>query len=79
MYGRKHSSNGQPSITSEHFEGIVLGLPLGSVVANIVALTVGVGVGPTDGTIVGTGVGLQLILSCGSRHSSGQQLQEIPG
>ena len=74
-YGRKHSSNGQPSITSEHSEGIVLGVLLGFWVANIMAAGI---VGSADGTGDGSGVGLQSTRSCGSRHSSGQQLQATP-
>ena len=38
----------------------------------------GIFVGPGEGIGLGSGVGLQSILSCGSKHLSGQQAQFVP-
>ena len=62
-------------MTSAHSDGIILGLLLGFSV-NIIWIAVELG--SADGTGDGSGVGLQSILSWGSRHSSGQQLQATP-
>ena len=62
-------------MTSAHSDGIILGLLLGLIVS---IKNAGI-VGSADGTGDGSGVGLQSILSWGSRHSSGQQLQATPG
>ena len=61
-------------MTSAHSDGIILGLLLGLIVS---IKNAGI-VGSADGTGDGSGVGLQSILSWGSRHSSGQQLQATP-
>ena len=59
-YGRKHSSKGQPSITSAHPEGIVLGVLLGFSVKIIwMAGVVGSPDGTEEGRGDGSGVGLQ--------------------
>ena len=62
-------------MTSAHSDGIILGILLGFWVASMIAVCT---VGSADGTGDGSGVGLQSILSWGSRHSSGQQLQATP-
>ena len=73
--GRKQDSKGHLSMTSEHSEGIILGLSLGFCVSIIITAAF---VGCGEGTGDGSGVGLQSILSCGFRHSSGQQLHTMP-
>jgi hypothetical protein len=69
-YGRKHVAWGHSSMTSEHSDGIILGVWLGLNVGEevtMIACALGNGVGARDGVGEGSGdgngVGLQSILS----------------